>query len=68
MGNNLGLMIALIGSGASTMLALILPPLLDVLDDTHECSRIRLGFHGFLVALGVVLATVGVYVSGKALA
>mmetsp|Transcript_5906 Transcript_5906/g.20361 ORF Transcript_5906/g.20361 Transcript_5906/m.20361 type:complete len:446 (-) Transcript_5906:1133-2470(-) len=67
MGNNLGLMIALIGSGASTMLALILPPLLDVLDDTHECSRIRLGFHGFLVALGVVLATVGVYVSGKAL-
>ncbi|QDZ19616.1 amino acid permease [Chloropicon primus] len=67
MGNNLGLMIALIGSGASTMLALILPPLLDILDTTHKCRWPRLCFHASLVTLGAVLACLGVFVSGKAL-
>lgn len=66
-GNNLGLIIGLIGSGASTMLALILPPLLDILDTTHSCGRPRILFHSLLVLLGVTFSVLGVYVSGKAL-
>jgi hypothetical protein len=67
-GNNLGLIIALIGSGASTMLALILPPLMDIVDQTNkDCSRARVFFHSMLALVGIVFAGLGVFVSAKAL-
>ena len=67
MGNNLGLIIALIGSGCCAMLALILPPLMDVVDPSHTPSWARLCWHLTLVLTGVILAILGVIVSSEAL-
>ena len=66
-GNNLGLIIGLIGSGASTMLALILPPLMDIMDKTHQPGHTRIGCHSLLVIFGIVFSGLGIYVAGKEL-
>lgn len=66
-GNNLGLIIALIGSGCCAMLALILPPLMDVVDPSHAPSWARLCWHLTLVMTGVILAILGIIVSSEAL-